>query len=67
VFLRYGEKKWNKITKVPQSQLLVSIAGLKPNPPKHHTIVSSPSVRPANVNVLDMHVYIIKLHVIHYS
>ena len=51
------KKKWNKITRIPQSGLLVSIAGLKPNPPKHHNTVFSPSVSPANVNVLDIHVH----------
>jgi hypothetical protein len=50
-------KKWNKITKIPQLGLLVSRAGLKPNPPKHHNTVFSPSVSPANVNVLDIHVH----------
>jgi len=44
-----GEKKWNKITKGPQSELLLSIEGLKPNPPKHHTTVFSLSLSPANV------------------
>jgi len=44
-----GKKKWNKITKGPQSGLLLSIAGLNPNHPKHHTTVFSLSLSPANV------------------